>query len=143
MGPGSEAATGPSLSSRGHCCTSQTWPDLSPSPSLSGGCREDGVHNEDQVRNEGPRPVHMPKPMDETPPQMRGPALHISEVKSLLNYSSRGPRADILINQFSILNLYTLRGGGGGERFSRHFTNVNPFDSPNNRTKCKYVCYSL
>lgn len=48
VGPESEAVTGPSLSSRGHCCTSQTWPDLSPSPSLSGGRREDGVHNEAQ-----------------------------------------------------------------------------------------------
>lgn len=68
----------------------------------------------DQVRNEGPRPLHMPKPMDETPPQMRGPALHISEVRSLLKYCSQGPRADMLINQFSILNLYTWGVGGSG-----------------------------
>lgn len=85
----------------------------------------------DQVRNEGPRPVHMPKPMDETPPQMRGPALHISEVRSLLKYCSQGPRADMLINQFSILNLYTWGGAGSGFPGTLH---VNPFDSPNNRT---------
>lgn len=97
---------------------------------------------------EGPSPVHPPKPMNETLPQMREPALDIFEIRGSQNFDvnkqlrsfsksgSWGPCSDTLINQFSILNLYTW---GARRGTVRHFPNVNPVDSPNNPAKCRRV----
>lgn len=66
MGP----ETGPSPSSRGHCCTSQTFTQVP-------ACQVDAKmlltkKPKDQSGTESPCPVHMLKPMDETPPTIRG-----------------------------------------------------------------------